>query len=172
MLPPAEVLSNFGLKLVGEDAENPSAESMLPRRLVETPSAVKKAAWHPNGALAIETGSALVVLHDRFIVDTPDVHDRIAWGAVNRPLSIELRDHQRPVSSTTSTSAICSSPAVWPTPTATTRRLLVACERASQARSLYKQDDRLARSLAKLRLPVSRTFCVLAAPRLPVLSRH
>ena len=89
---PADVLSNFGITLVEDPAEN------QPRLLVDLPAAElvehairrEEGRMASNGALVIETGERTGRSpNDRFIVDTPDVHDKIAWGAVNRPLSAE-----------------------------------------------------------------------------------
>ena len=45
-----------------------------------------------TGAVLIDGSPAKLVEkapEDRFIVDTPDVHDVIAWGTVNKPFSVE-----------------------------------------------------------------------------------
>ncbi|WP_193184200.1 phosphoenolpyruvate carboxykinase [Nisaea sediminum] len=52
----------------------------------------------PGGALAVETGKHTGRSpKDKFIVDTPSVHDQINWGDVNRPCTPELFDemHRR-----------------------------------------------------------------------------
>ena len=101
--------------------------------------------------------------NDRFIVDTPDVHDKIAWGAVNRPLSVESYEvikagivdylNERDVFVTRGMAGADRNH---------TRRLLVACERASQALFIKQMLARpLAREIARTGEP---DFCVLAAP--------
>ena len=134
---PAEVLSNFGITLVEDPAEN------QPRLLVDLPAAElvehairrEEGRMASNGALVIETGERTGRSpNDRFIVDTPDVHDKIAWGAVNCPLSVESYEaikagivdylNERDVFVTRGMAGADRNH---------TRRLLVACERASQA---------------------------------------
>lgn len=117
-----------------------------------------------NGALVIETGERTGRSpNDRFIVDTPDVHDKIAWGAVNRPLSAESYEaikagivnylNERDVFVTRGMAGADRNH---------TRRLLVACERASQALFIKQMLARpLAREIARTGEP---DFCVLAAP--------
>ena len=163
---PAEVLSNFGLTLVEDPAEN------QPRLLVDLPAAElveyairrEEGRMASNGALVIETGERTGRSpNDRFIVDTPDVHDKIAWGAVNRPLSVESYEtikagivdylNERDVFVTRGMAGADRNH---------TRRLLVACERASQALFIKQMLARpLAREIARTGEP---DFCVLAAP--------
>lgn len=163
---PAEVLSNFGITLVEDPAEN------QPRLLVDLPAAElvehairrEEGRMASNGALVIETGERTGRSpNDRFIVDTPDVHDKIAWGAVNRPLSVESYEaikagivdylNERDVFVTRGMAGADRNH---------TRRLLVACERASQALFIKQMLARpLAREIARTGEP---DFCVLAAP--------
>ena len=163
---PAEVLSNFGITLVEDPAEN------QPRLLVDLPAAElvehairrNEGRMASNGALVIETGERTGRSpNDRFIVDTPDVHDKIAWGAVNRPLSVESYEvikagivdylNERDVFVTRGMAGADRNH---------TRRLLVACERASQALFIKQMLARpLAREIARTGEP---DFCVLAAP--------
>ena len=163
---PADVLSNFGITLVEDPAEN------QPRLLVDLPAAElvehairrNEGRMASNGALVIETGERTGRSpNDRFIVDTPDVHDKIAWGAVNRPLSVESYEaikagivdylNERDVFVTRGMAGADRNH---------TRRLLVACERASQALFIKQMLARpLAREIARAGEP---DFCVLAAP--------
>ena len=156
---PAEVLSNFGITLVEDPAENqPCLLVDLPAaELVEHAIRREEGRMASNGALVIETGERTGRSpNDRFIVDTPDVHDKIAWGAVNRPLSVESYEvikagivdylNERDVFVTRGMAGADRNH---------TRRLLVACERASQALFIKQM---LARPLAaKSRAPASRT---------------
>ena len=91
------------------------------------------------------------------------MHDKIAWGAVNRPLSIESYEtikagivdylNERDVFVTRGMAGADRNH---------TRRLLVACERASQALFIKQMLARpLAREIARTGEP---DFCVLARP--------
>ena len=59
-----------------------------PAFLIEQAIARGEGCLLANGALAVETGERTGrSANDRFIVDTDNVHDSIAWGQVNRPVS-------------------------------------------------------------------------------------
>ena len=64
-----------------------------PATLVEKSIDLHEGILTSKGALAVETGRYTGRSpEDRFIVDTPDVHDQIAWGPVNKPFSQENYD--------------------------------------------------------------------------------
>ena len=62
-------------------------------RLVECSLARGEGVLSSTGALAINTGKYTGRSpDDKFIVDTPAIHDQVAWGKVNRPISKECYD--------------------------------------------------------------------------------
>ena len=64
-----------------------------PAKLVEKALSRREGKLTDTGALRVKTGKYTGRSpQDRFIVDTPDVHDDIAWGSVNRPFSPEGYD--------------------------------------------------------------------------------
>ena len=64
-----------------------------PGALVEKALLHKEGRLSRAGALCIETGERTGRSpDDKYIVDTPAVHDLIAWGNVNRPVSAEIFD--------------------------------------------------------------------------------
>ena len=119
-----------------------------------------------KGALAVETGRYTGRSpEDRFIVDTPDVHDNIAWGEVNKPFSVEnynlvkeevveyLQERDLYV-----VRAIGGADRRW------FRKFLVVCERASQA--LFARQLFVRPSRRQLDAYGIQDFTVLCAPGL------
>ena len=63
---------------------------LSPARLIEASVERHEGTLTGTGSLAVTTGAYTGrAPQNRFIVDTPDVHDRIAWGKVNAPISPE-----------------------------------------------------------------------------------
>ncbi len=67
--------------------------NLAPADLIEHALARGEGALSETGALVVHTGSRTGrSAKDKFIVDVPEVHDDIAWGEVNRPVSQETFD--------------------------------------------------------------------------------
>jgi phosphoenolpyruvate carboxykinase (ATP) len=119
-----------------------------------------------NGALAVFTGERTGrSARDRFVVDTPDVHDTIAWGSVNRPISEQTWESvKQEVCSYLGERDLFIVHARAGAHPRHTRKFLVVAERASQAlfahQMLIRPD---ADELAQFGDP---DFTVLAAPLL------
>ncbi|MDO4405293.1 MAG: phosphoenolpyruvate carboxykinase (ATP), partial [Atopobiaceae bacterium] len=65
-----------------------------PATLIEKAIDLHEGILTSKGALAVETGRYTGRSpEDRFIVDTPDVHDEIAWGPVNKPFTKKNYDY-------------------------------------------------------------------------------
>ena len=80
-------METFGLEALG--IINPSAvyRNLTPAQLTEHALRRGEGTLSNTGALVVKTGKYTGrSANDKFIVDTPTVHDEIAWGAVNRPI--------------------------------------------------------------------------------------
>ncbi len=119
-----------------------------------------------TGALSVETGKYTGRSpEDRFIVDTPDVHDQIHWGSVNKPFSPEnyekvkkaVTDHLR-TRDLFVVRAIAGADRRW------CRKFLIVCERASQA--LFARQLLVRPSKRQRDSYFPQDYTVLAAPDL------
>ena len=89
-----ETYETYGLEKLGIvcDAEN-VYRNLSPAMLTEIALERGEGVLSDTGALAVMTGKYTGRSpDDKFIVDTPAVHDKIAWGKVNRPISKECFD--------------------------------------------------------------------------------
>ena len=81
-----EELEQYGI----HHTDDRTAIDPSPARLIEKAVSRGEGILASTGALAVTTGKYTGRSpKDRFIVDTPDVHDKIAWGNVNVPFSEE-----------------------------------------------------------------------------------
>ena len=119
-----------------------------------------------TGALSVETGKYTGRSpEDRFIVDTPDVHDKIHWGSVNKPFSPEayekvkeaVTEHMR-TRDLFVVRAIAGADRRW------CRKFLIVCERASQA--LFARQLLVRPSKRQRDDYFPQDYTVLAAPDL------
>ena len=81
-------METFGLERAG--IINPSAvyRNLSPACLTEAALRRGEGVLSDTGALVVKTGKFTGrAPKDKFIVDTPGVHDLIAWGSVNRPIT-------------------------------------------------------------------------------------
>ena len=86
-------METYGLEKLG--IINPSAvyRNMMPAQLTEKALERGEGVLSDTGALVVETGKYTGRSpDDKFIVDVPSVHDEIAWGKVNVPISREKFD--------------------------------------------------------------------------------
>lgn len=128
----ASELAPFGLSLTHPHL----VVDCAPAALVEQALTRYEGTLSSTGALCVKTGAYTGRSpEDRFIVDTPDVHDNIAWGTVNKPFA--PKDFERIkdaiVAYLNDRDEVfvehCLSGAL---PTHS-RKFLLVCERASQA---------------------------------------
>ena len=86
-------MNTYGLEKLG--IINPSAvyRNLTPAQLTEHALRRGEGTLSLTGALVVKTGKYTGrSANDKFIVDTPSVHDEIAWGSVNRPITKEKYD--------------------------------------------------------------------------------
>ena len=83
-------METYGLEKLG--ILNPTAvyRNLSPAALVEAALRRGEGVLSDKGALTVTTGKYTGRSpKDKFVVDTPGVHDEIAWGSVNVPISRE-----------------------------------------------------------------------------------
>lgn len=137
-----------------------------PAVLVETAVARGEGKLTSTGALAVTTGAYTGRSpEDRFIVDTPDVHDRIAWGSVNKPISEENYEKVKSeVVSYLSERRLFVVHGIAGADRRYSRKICAICELASQALFVHQMLVRPSqRELANFGYA---DFVVMAAPKL------
>lgn len=86
-------METYGIEKLG--IINPKAvyRNLTPAQLTEAALRRGEGTLSNTGALVVTTGKYTGRSpDDKFIVDTPTIHDKIAWGKVNRPISREKFD--------------------------------------------------------------------------------
>lgn len=78
-------IKKYGISTTGNVFRNIPAGSLIEKALIKKEGRLSRA-----GCLCVETGQRTGRSpHDKYVVDTPAVHDKIAWGKVNQPASRE-----------------------------------------------------------------------------------
>ena len=86
-------MNTYGLEKLGIKSPAEVHRNLAPAKLVELALARGEGQLSSTGALVVTTGKYTGRSpDDKFIVDTPGVHDDIDWGKVNRPVSREVFD--------------------------------------------------------------------------------
>ena len=137
-----------------------------PAKLVEMALIRDEGILSSTGSLVIETGAYTGRSpKDRFIVDTPDVHDNVAWGEVNVPISQEHYDKIfYEVVEYFSKRRVFLVHGIAGADRRFSRKVLAVCEHASQALFVRQM---LVRPTAEELADFGRAdFVVLAAPKL------
>jgi len=83
-------METYGLEKLGIINAAAVYRNLTPAQLTEHALRRGEGTLSNTGALVVKTGKYTGrSANDKFIVDTPAVHDEIAWGKVNRPISRE-----------------------------------------------------------------------------------
>ncbi len=85
-----ETMKNINLKSIGIYNTAAIYRNLTPAELTEEALATEDCNLSETGALVVTTGKYTGRSpEDKFIVDTPKIHKEIAWGNVNRPITLE-----------------------------------------------------------------------------------
>ena len=86
-------METYGLEKLGIINASAVYRNLTPAQLTEHALRRGEGTLSSTGALVVKTGKYTGrSANDKFIVDTPAVHDDIAWGKVNRPIEKEKYD--------------------------------------------------------------------------------
>ena len=86
-------METYGLEKLGILNPTEVHRNLSPALLVEAALRRGEGVFSDKGALTVTTGKYTGRSpKDKFIVDTPGVHDDIAWGSVNVPITKEKFD--------------------------------------------------------------------------------
>lgn len=83
-------METFGIEKLGITSPKMVYRNLSPAELIEIAIKRNEGSLSTSGALVVATGKYTGRSpKDKFIVDTETIHDKIAWGKVNRPISRE-----------------------------------------------------------------------------------